>query len=45
LKKRRKIMDEIKIFQNSEFGELNILVENGKELFPATDCAKVLGYD
>ena len=29
---------------NSEFGKLNILVENGKELFPANDCAKMLGY-
>lgn len=29
---------------NSEFGKLNILVENGKELFPANDCAKILGY-
>lgn len=29
---------------NSEFGKLNILVENGKELFPANDAAKLLGY-
>lgn len=29
---------------NSEFGKLNILVENGKELFPANDTAKLLGY-
>ena len=29
---------------NSEFGKLNILVENGKELFPANDVAKLLGY-
>lgn len=29
---------------NSEFGKLEILVENGKELFPATECAKILGY-
>lgn len=29
---------------NSEFGKLDILLENGKELFPATECAKMLGY-
>lgn len=29
---------------NSEFGKLDILIEDGKELFPATDCAKLLGY-
>jgi prophage antirepressor-like protein len=37
-------MDEIKTFKNSEFGELNIIIEDGKEFFPATDCAKILGY-
>lgn len=29
---------------NSEFGKLDILLDDGKELFPATDCAKMLGY-
>lgn len=29
---------------NSEFGKLDILIEDGKELFPARDCAKMLGY-
>lgn len=29
---------------NSEFGKLDILVENGKEMFPANDCARILGY-
>lgn len=29
---------------NSEFGKLEILIEDGKELFPATECAKILGY-
>jgi len=37
-------MNELKIFQNSEFGELGVLVIDGKEFFPATDCAKALGY-
>lgn len=29
---------------NNEFGKLDILVENGKEFFPANDCARILGY-
>lgn len=29
---------------NSEFGKLDILLEDGKELFPATECARMLGY-
>lgn len=37
-------MEEMKVFQNSEFGELGILMLDGKEYFPATQCAKVLGY-
>ena len=37
-------MNEIQIFQNGEFGEIDILVENGKEWFPAIECAKILGY-
>jgi prophage antirepressor-like protein len=27
-----------------EFGELNVLVIDGKEYFPATNCARMLGY-
>ncbi len=34
----------LKIFQNSEFGELRALTIDGKEYFPATQCAKILGY-
>lgn len=30
--------------ENSEFGELNIILIDGKEYFPATQCAKILGY-
>ncbi len=37
-------MNELKVFQNSEFGELGILLIDGKEYFPATQCAKILGY-
>lgn len=32
------------IFQNSEFGELDLLVVENKVYFPATQCAKILGY-
>lgn len=37
-------MNELKVFQNSEFGELGVLTIDGKEYFPATQCAKILGY-
>ena len=37
-------MNEIKLFDNTEFGELGIMVINGKEYFPAIQCAKLLGY-
>lgn len=31
-------------FNNSEFGALNLIMENDKVYFPATQCAKILGY-
>jgi ORF016 len=37
-------MNELKIFQNSDFGELGVMMIDGKEYFPATQCAKILGY-
>lgn len=37
-------MDELRVFQNSEFGELGIRLIDGKEYFPASACAKILGY-
>ena len=37
-------LNELKVFQNSEFGELGILLIDGKEYFPATQCAEILGY-
>ena len=33
-----------KIFQNPEFGVIEVIAIDGKEFFPATDCAKMLGY-
>ncbi len=37
-------MNDLQVFCNTAFGELNILVEDGKVLFPATESAKMLGY-
>lgn len=37
-------MNELRVFQNSEFGELGVMEIDGKTYFPATKCAKVLGY-
>ncbi|AEW58635.1 TPA: phage antirepressor Ant [Bacillus cereus] len=37
-------MNEVKIFSHNMFGNLGILIKEGKEFFPATDVAKVLGY-
>lgn len=37
-------MNDIKVFSNTEFGELGVMLIEGKEYFPATQCAKILGY-
>ncbi len=37
-------MENLQIFKNSEFGEIGILLIDGREYFPATQCAKILGY-
>ncbi len=37
-------MNSMQLFQNSEFGELGVLEIDGKPYFPATTCAKALGY-
>lgn len=37
-------MNDLKIFSNTEFGELGIMMIDGKVHFPATRCAKILGY-
>ena len=42
--KGNKNMNELQVFQNSEFGELGVLTIDGKEYFPATQCATILGY-
>lgn len=37
-------MNELKVIQNSEFGELGVLTIDGKEFFPASQCATILVY-
>jgi len=37
-------MNRLQVFRNSEFGSLGVLIIDGKEMFPATDCARLLGY-
>ena len=37
-------MNELKIFENEEFGEIRTVTENGKILFVASDVATALGY-
>lgn len=37
-------MENLQVFQNSRFGNLEILTIEGKEWFPATAVAKILGY-
>lgn len=36
--------NELMTFENIEFGKLDLLYEDGNVLFPATECAKILGY-
>jgi prophage antirepressor-like protein len=38
------MQNDIKIFEHSEFGELEVLTIDGKPYFPASECAKTLGY-
>ncbi|MGI0534987.1 phage antirepressor [Bacillus pfraonensis] len=37
-------MNQLQKFSHNMFGNLEILIKEGKEYFPATDVAKVLGY-
>lgn len=37
-------MQELRVFESTEFGELGVLKIAEKEYFPATACAKMLGY-
>lgn len=37
-------MNEMQIFSHSEFGEIGVITIDEREYFPATACAKILGY-
>lgn len=37
-------MNNLKIFSNEEFGEINVVVINKKEYFEAIPIARALGY-
>ncbi|ANS50877.1 prophage antirepressor [Bacillus thuringiensis] len=37
-------MTQMQIFSHNMFGNLEVFIQGGKEYFPATDVAKVLGY-
>lgn len=37
-------MNGLQVFEHSEFGKLHVMLIDGKEYFPATECAKLLGY-
>lgn len=37
-------MNDLKVFNHSEFGELGVIEVNGKPYFPAKAAAKILGY-
>lgn len=36
--------NELMTFENVEFGKLDLIYEDGKVLFPASECARILGY-
>lgn len=36
--------NKLNIFEHKDFGKLEVLIIDGKPYFPATECAKVLGY-
>ena len=38
------MQNQLQMFTNSEFGEIEVFVLNGKPYFRATECAKALGY-
>lgn len=38
-------MNELKVFSSTEFGELGVMLIDGREYFPATQCAALLGHE
>jgi len=39
------MQNAIQVFESQEFGQLGVLMIDGKPHFPATECAKTLGYN
>jgi prophage antirepressor-like protein len=37
-------MNEVKTYENAEFGALSVTEIAGKTYFPASSCTKILGY-
>jgi prophage antirepressor-like protein len=37
--------NELQIFNDTEFGALGVLIIGNKAYFPATECARILGYE
>ena len=37
-------MNDLKIFENKEFGEIRTVIENGEPWFVGKDVADILGY-
>ena len=38
-------MSELRVFENTQFGQVRIIEEDGKPLFCGSDVAKALGYN
>jgi len=38
------MQNTIQVFENHEFGQLGVLMIDGKPHFPASECARILGY-
>ena len=39
------MQNQIQVFRNEEFGKIEVLMIKGKPYFPATESAKILGYN
>ena len=38
------MQNQLQVFTSNEFGDIGVLMIEGKPFFPATQCAKILGY-
>ena len=38
------MQNQLQVFTSNEFGDIGVLMIEGKPFFPATECAKILGY-